>query len=103
MSQAESVLIRVLEVDPANPRALLAMGEVYLRSGKWDQAVLYLELAELIPEVAYDAYNKHARLLLGLGQTQEALEKLRAAYSLDSNEGLLEIIRSFEESGRLMP
>ncbi|MBC9867092.1 MAG: tetratricopeptide repeat protein [Opitutae bacterium] len=103
LGQAESTLARVLEVDPANPRALLAMGEVYLRSGKWDQAVLYLELAELNPEVAYDAYNNHARLLLGLGQTQEALEKFRAAYSLDSNEELLEIIRSLEESGRLMP
>ncbi len=103
LSQAESTLARVLGVDPANPRALLAMGEVFLRSGKWDQAVLYLELAELNPEVAYEAYNNHARLLLGLGQTQEALEKLRAAYSLDRNEELLEIIRSLEESGRLMP
>ena len=103
LSQAESTLARVLEVDPAHPRALLAMGEVYLRSGKLDQAVLYFELAELNQEVAYEAYYNHAQLLLGLGQNQEALEKLRSAYSLESNEELLEIIRSLEESGRLIP
>ena len=103
LGQAESRLARVLEVNPAHPRALLAMGDVYLRSSKWDQAVVYLEMAELYPEVAYDAYYSHARLLLGLGQTEEALEKLRAAYALDSNDGLLEIIRSLQESGRLWP
>lgn len=103
LSQAESTLARVLEVDPAHPRALLAMGEVYLRSGKVDQAVLYFELAELNQEVAYEAYYNHAQLLLGLGQNQEALEKLRAAYSVESNEKLLEIIRSLEESDRLIP
>lgn len=103
LSQAESTLARVLEVDPAHPRALLAMGEVYLRSGKLDRAVLYFELAELNREVAYEAYYNHAQLLLGLGQTEEALEKLRAAYALESNDGLLEIIRSLEESGRLIP
>lgn len=103
LSQAESTLARVLEVDPAHPRALLSLGEVYLRSGKWDQAVLYLELAELNLEVAYEAYYSHARLLLGLGQTQEALEKLRAAYSLERNDEILDIIRSIQESGRLIP
>ena len=54
-------------------------------------------------EVAYEAFYNHAQLLLGLGQNQEALEKLRAAYSLESNEKLLEIIRSLEESDRLIP
>ena len=100
---AETNLNRVLAANPGHPRALLAMGNLYLRTNDWDQALIYLELAELYPEVAYDAYYSHAQMLLALNQPDEALEKLQQAYALNSNDRLREIIRSLEESGRLVP
>ncbi|MDA9765005.1 tetratricopeptide repeat protein [Opitutales bacterium] len=92
----------VLDVNPAESRALLFVGQLYAQQGDIDEAGAYFELAQMYPEVSYDAYYSHAELLLGLGQRAEALDKLRQAATIRPNEGLSQIIRSVEDTGRLV-
>ncbi|MCZ6672102.1 MAG: tetratricopeptide repeat protein [Verrucomicrobia bacterium] len=99
---AEGLLKRILEEDPAHPRALITLAHAYFMQGELDQSGIYFELAQMYPEVSYDAFYGHAQLLLGLRQTDEAIAKLRQAYSLEPSDELAQIIRSLEETGRLL-
>lgn len=96
------MFLDVLDENPAQPRALLFVGQLYGRQGDFDEAGIYFELAQMYPEVSYDAYYAHAELLLGLSQPQEALEKLRQAAIIRPSDQLSQTIRSIEETGRLM-
>ena len=100
--EARKRLLQVLETEPGNGQALLSLGDVYLRLADWDQATIYFELAQMYPDFAYDALYSHAQLLLGLGQTEDALEKLREANGMEGHGDLTELIRSIEETGRLL-
>ncbi len=94
--------LEVLDENPAQPRALLFVGQLYSRQGDIDEAGVYYELAQMYPVVSYDALYAHAELLLGLGKRDEALDKLRQAAAIRPSEGLSQIIRSVEDTGRLV-
>ena len=99
---AETNFRKVVENNPAHPRALLFMAQTLTMQREYDEAGIYFELAQLYPEVRYDAYYAHAQLLLGLERRDEALEKLRQAQSVEGSDELSEIIRSLDETGRLV-
>ena len=61
---AETNFRKVIETNPAHPRALLFMAQTLTLQREYDQAGIYFELAQLYPEVRYDAYYAHAQLLL---------------------------------------
>ncbi|MDA0345959.1 MAG: tetratricopeptide repeat protein [Verrucomicrobia bacterium] len=102
LDQAETIFLRVLNANPAQPRALLFLAQILVQQRDFDQAGIYFELAQMYPEVSYNAYYAHAQLLLGLEQREEALAKLRQAQSIDASDELSEIISSLEETGRLI-
>ena len=100
--RAETIFLRVLEANPAQPRALLFLAQIFTQQRDFDQAGIYFELAQLYPEVSYDAFYAHAQLLLALEQRDAALERLRQAQSIRGSDELAEIVRSLEETGRLV-
>lgn len=100
--EARSLLKRVLDRNPAHTRALLLMAESLIGLQRFDEAGIYFELAQAYPDVAYDAYYRHAQLLLGQNLTEEAVAKLREAYTLKPSDDLAEIIRSISETGRML-
>ena len=102
LQSALESFLEILDENPAQPRALLFVGQLYSQQGDLDEAGVYLELAQMYPEVSYEAYYAHAELLLGLGQREEALNKLRRAATIRPSEGISQIIRSVEDTGRLM-
>ena len=102
LEQAKTIFLRVLESNPAQPRALLYLAQILAQQGDFDEAGVYYELAQMYPEISYYAFYAHAQLLLGFEQRDEALGKLRQAQSIEASDELSEIIRSLEETGRLI-
>ncbi len=100
--EALQKLLSLLEGNPAHPQALFFIGQLYASQGNTDEAGVYFELAQLYPDVRYDAFYAHAQLLLALDQRTGALEKLRQAQALNPSDELAEIIRSIEDTGRLV-
>lgn len=100
--EAERLLLQVMEMDPTHARALLMLAEAHISQNELDEAGVYYELAQMYPQVSYDAFYRHAQLLLAQDRIEEALGKLRQAQSIEGSEELAEVIRSIEETGRLL-
>jgi len=81
---AMKTLKKAIELDPKDARFPFELGRLYVRLQKDEAAALalLLEACRLDPKHA-EAHKEAATLLLGLGNTEEALKHLRRAVEID--------------------
>jgi tetratricopeptide (TPR) repeat protein len=84
---AEPMLEDALKLDPLNPRAMIAMGEVYQASEKYSEAVAMLIRArEASPNDTADLFAMIGACCLKAGRNAAAIAYLERAVSLDSRQ-----------------
>jgi TolB-like protein len=80
---------RALELDPGNVEAMAARGQALSSQFRLAEAdALFRQIQELNPSFA-SAFQWHGLLLASMGQTDEGLEKLRKAWSLDPRSRII--------------
>lgn len=88
--EAQAQLEKLLELDPLNGEALLALGTVHETLGQEERAIIDYESAAHIPAVAYSANLKLANLQVRAQHYPEAEAAIAAAQSIQSSPALLE-------------
>ena len=67
--------------NPVNAKALLAIGQIHLEAGRFEQARPYLERSLAI-NASPEAYNELGGVEMGLGRTSAAIDYYRSALAL---------------------
>lgn len=89
---SEQELNRALELRPASPNVLNALGCVYMQQGRLDQASAVLQKAIALKPAWTDPHSNYGRLLERTGHDDEALSQFRTAVQvgpLNANARLL--------------
>lgn len=94
--ESNRILVKILEMDPLNGKALLQVANQNWATGDIETAAYYFKRAESIPEVRYNALLDHARMLVSANQFREALPMLREVLALNPSKNLKDYVNSVE-------
>jgi tetratricopeptide (TPR) repeat protein len=83
--------------EPLDGQALILLARFREEKGKIEEAIMLLEQAEGIPDVAASAYLAHGRLLVGESQYAAAVEQLEKSYERDPIESVAEYLEAVRE------
>ncbi|MFQ5478852.1 MAG: tetratricopeptide repeat protein [Candidatus Krumholzibacteriia bacterium] len=81
-----AALVRAVELSPDDPMIVGDLGHCYAVAGKGDDARKLLRGLELLSSEEYVDPLGIARIYVGLGQNEEALEALETAYELHAHD-----------------
>lgn len=90
------VLNEIVELDPLDGEALILLGQYCARNGDAEKAVFYYQRAEAIEAFEADAKVRHAQLLVGNGQYDEAVPLLKRAQLLNPRDNIQEYLEQVE-------
>ncbi len=96
-AEEAKVLEEIILVDPLDGEALILLGQNYARSGDTEKAIFYYERAEGIEQYEADAKVRHAQLLIGQGNYNEALPLLKRAQDIKPRENVREYLVQVEK------
>ena len=83
LDAGEASARRALDLDPRNPAAEVALGNVFRDRWDWDQSeVHYLRALSIAPDDS-EAHQQYADLLGAIGRTPESVRSARRAVELD--------------------
>jgi tetratricopeptide (TPR) repeat protein len=83
--KAEALYMEVLEDNPVHRAALLDRARMQLRLGKWNEALMSLDLVIALGDCTPDVLNDHGVAYHELGEHQSALSALNDAIDADSS------------------
>lgn len=83
--------------EPADGLAILLLARFRQTEGKREEAEMLLERAARDPEHAAAAHLAHARLLVGEGEYEEAVQHLETAYNINPKQSVLEYTEAVRE------
>lgn len=83
LSKSESLLLRGLAIDPQDVLAHALLAEVYVHTGRCEQALLHIETAIFFHEGDTHFHQRCAKVYLQMGEYSEAIEQLRLALMAD--------------------
>lgn len=81
--EAIRALIRVLELAPEQPAALMVLTELYMQVNAYDEAVRALQLFQRIEPEEFEGYSRMGDALLGAGKSSGALQQFQKAVALN--------------------
>ena len=93
-------LEEILEVDPLNGEALLAVANYKMSQSLFPEAEFYYERAQSIPEFQVDALISLARIAVQQGRLERALEQLEKVQNIQPRNDIKRYISSIESSLR---
>ena len=107
---AEGYLERLVKLDESDGQTMLLLADFYGRSGEYDKAESLFKKAEAIPGSEADACVKHAQMLVGRSDYEDAIPLLEKAVEilgktddtkrLDNVHRYLEAVRRFNRNTR---
>ncbi len=95
------MLEEIVARDPLDGEALILLGQHCIRAGNTEKAIFYYERAESLEKFEADAKVRHAQLLVGSGQYDEALPLLRRAQQIDPRENVQKYLEQVERVARV--
>ncbi|MDQ1271889.1 MAG: hypothetical protein QG591_519, partial [Planctomycetota bacterium] len=90
------VLEEIVDLDPLDGDALILLGQHAGRSDNIEKAVFYYERAASIDKYEADAKVRHAQLLIGKNNYDEALPLLRRAQQLKPRDEVQKYLEQVE-------
>lgn len=97
-SDAIDDLEQATSLDPANPQALVRLGDLYSQSGRAVQAEMMFDRATAYPDVKEEALLLHARMAIDSNDYDKALDLLREVAADDPTRfDVLENIRILQD------
>jgi len=97
-----AAFLKELEISPKHVQARLQIAHEYLRRGELAKGLDYAKQAVELAPKEFTARNIHGRILLGLGQTAEAVGELETAAKLapTSPEAHFHLAAAYARAGR---
>lgn len=105
--EAESLLKKVLSLEPENGNAFFDLGNLFLQEGKYSEALRNFELAKDNGyEVDANFYKALAICYLGLGKNKESIFYFEKCLQIDRDcpqaNDLLEMAKNADKDGRTL-
>ena len=99
---AEREFLRILSLQPNEPRASFNLGDIYLTKGDAAKSLPFLETAAKAFPDEFDTRSAFGRALLATNKTDSAIIELQAAVKLkpDIAEGHYHLGRALQRAGR---
>ena len=85
---AEKTLKQLLELDPLNGKALLALGSILKKQGNIEEATISFDLASRVDESAFQAHIELANIALEQRQFRKGVRLLEAALRIEDHQEL---------------
>jgi spermidine synthase len=82
-------LIRVLQLAPAQPAALMVLADLYMQVNAYDEAAAALRNFQLLEPDESSGYIRMGDAFLGQGKSREALQQYQQAIALDPDSSQL--------------
>lgn len=90
--RAEERLKRLIAEKPESGQVALNLARIYVKKENLALAVAYFNIAQNSEESEYNAFVEHASLLLGQGNTMDAITKLEQAQAIDPRSNVASYI-----------
>ena len=94
------VLAEIVELDPLDGEALLALGQYHADRGDFDKAVFHLERAASVERFEADAKVRHAQVLVKQGKYGDAVPLLRSAQQVRPRDNVQTYLDQVERAAR---